>query len=527
MIAEGHIIVVYEGQVLNLDGWMDKHPGGKLPLMHMIGVEAGSEINAYHSESTLKRMTAYRIGRVDGHWKNFLPPIRGGVFRKLAVHDCHDRACGTACTGASGDSENDSVQDSGYWSATDESEAEASSAQSEVQGADDAEAVGLRRRPGIDKGLAEYPSPDVETQRVVAEKFKALHKRVQDEGFYTCRYRNYAKEMVRYTLLFSLFIGFLRSGYYFTSAMFLGFFWQQIMFTAHDAGHRGITGKFIPDTLVGIFIADFCCGLSIGWWKSSHNVHHLVTNSPEHDPDTQNVPIFATCPSQFRDSHSSYYDFTYVWDKAGELMVPYQKYTYYPIMAVARFNLYILSWCHLLSRRSKPLGAAAWTRPAELVGMTCYWFVFGYLLVLKTLPDWYTRVGFVLISHMITMLLHVQITLSHWGMPTSDLGTDESFAQRQLRTTMDVLCPAWMDFVHGGLQFQAIHHLFPRVPRHNLRSLQPIVEEFCVETGVRYNIHGFVEGNACVLSKLKDISHQLHMLSKCQDHMAETGESGL
>jgi hypothetical protein len=46
MIAEGHIIVVYEGQVLNLDGWMDKHPGGKLPLMHMIGVEAGSEINA-------------------------------------------------------------------------------------------------------------------------------------------------------------------------------------------------------------------------------------------------------------------------------------------------------------------------------------------------------------------------------------------------------------------------------------------------------------------------------------------------
>jgi delta8-fatty-acid desaturase len=312
-------------------------------------------------------MTAYRIGRVDGHWKNFLPPIRGGVFRKLAAHDCRDRACGTACTGASGDSENDSVQDSGYWSATDESEAEASSAQSEVQGADDAEAAGLRRRrvagesasasnipatttptsprpktrdemvdelvqAGIDKGLAEYPSPDVETQRVVAEKFKALHKRVQNEGFYTCRYRNYAKEMVRYTLLFSLFIGFLRSGYYFTSAMFLGFFWQQIMFTAHDAGHRGITGKFIPDTLVGIFIADFCCGLSIGWWKSSHNVHHLVTNSPEHDPDTQNVPIFATCPSQFRDSHSSYYDFTYVWDKVGELMVPYQKYTYYPVL---------------------------------------------------------------------------------------------------------------------------------------------------------------------------------------------------
>ena len=52
------------------------------------------------------------------------------------------------------------------------------------------------------------------------------------------------------------------------------------MFTAHDAGHRGITHHFVTDTLVGIFIADFCCGLSIGWWKSSHNVHHLVTNHP-------------------------------------------------------------------------------------------------------------------------------------------------------------------------------------------------------------------------------------------------------
>lgn len=52
------------------------------------------------------------------------------------------------------------------------------------------------------------------------------------------------------------------------------------MFTAHDAGHRAITHIFVVDTLIGMFIADFCCGLSIGWWKSSHNVHHLITNQP-------------------------------------------------------------------------------------------------------------------------------------------------------------------------------------------------------------------------------------------------------
>lgn len=52
------------------------------------------------------------------------------------------------------------------------------------------------------------------------------------------------------------------------------------MFTAHDAGHRAITGNFTVDSLIGVFIADFCCGLSIGWWKSSHNVHHIITNHP-------------------------------------------------------------------------------------------------------------------------------------------------------------------------------------------------------------------------------------------------------
>jgi len=159
--------------------------------------------------------------------------------------------------------------------------------------------------------------------------------------------------------------------------------------------------------------------------------------------------------------------------------------------------------------------------------MCCYWTLFGYFLVWRTLPDWYTRIGFVLISHMSGMLLHVQITLSHWGMPTCDMGDDESFAQKQLRTTMDVLCPIWLDWLHGGLQFQAIHHLFPRVPRHNLRNLQPLVKEFCEDTGIKYSIKGFVSGNNQVLGRLHDISHQLSMLGQCQDHMATTGDSGL
>ncbi len=92
---------------------------------------------------------------------------------------------------------------------------------------------------------------------------------------------------------------------------------------------------------------------------------------------------------------------------------------------------------------------------------------------------------------------------------------------------MDVQCPPWLDFIHGGLQFQAEHHLFPRVPRHNLRSLQVLVRDFCLETGIEHNILRFVDGNKKVIGRLQEVSAQVEMMIKCQKYMAETGESGL
>lgn len=46
LIADGHLIVIKEGSVLQLDAWLDKHPGGRLSLLHMVGRDATDEINA-------------------------------------------------------------------------------------------------------------------------------------------------------------------------------------------------------------------------------------------------------------------------------------------------------------------------------------------------------------------------------------------------------------------------------------------------------------------------------------------------
>lgn len=74
------------------------------------------------------------------------------------------------------------------------------------------------------------------------------------------------------------------------------------------------------------------------------------------------------------------------------------------------------------------------------------------------------------------------------------MGPIESFPTRQLRTTMDVVCNEWIEFFHGGLHLQVTHHLFPRIPRHNLRRASKLVKEYCREQGLEYAEHSFTEG---------------------------------
>jgi hypothetical protein len=39
------------------------------------------------------------------------------------------------------------------------------------------------------------------------------------------------------------------------------------------------------------------------------------------------------------------------------------------------------------------------------------------------------------------------------GLPYTPNKDDDEWFRLQLKTTMDVECPEWMDWFHGGLQF--------------------------------------------------------------------------
>ena len=139
--------------------------------------------------------------------------------------------------------------------------------------------------------------------------------------------------------------------------------------------------------------------------------------------------------------------------------------------------------------------------PAGLTALTCTFETVG------------ERVTFIMLSHALAGIsLHVQITMSHFAMETflgrpygaNDDG--DSWVHTQLAGTMDITCPPWLDWVHGGLQFQIEHHLFPRLPRHNLRHVQGLVKKFCADHGLTHVSRSFLDANVFTIKHMHSIA---------------------
>ncbi|KAL8713888.1 MAG: hypothetical protein Q9220_002034 [cf. Caloplaca sp. 1 TL-2023] len=539
LIAEGKKVFIFDGKVIRADSWLNFHPGGDKSIMHVVGRDATDEVNALHSSEALRRMSFFQIGRIQGRWQNFLPPIQGGKFRPYNDEESIQRPAEDSC-----ESDHESISETISAPASPVFDLpeqcilpqgvhriprlHKSSSISSLSSASSRECdekpklshMDARTQKEIELDLDKYPRLDPIVQDDIVRRYRQLNETIQARGLYQCRYADYLPDVFRWVLLLGLSLLCLHIGWYCLSGLFLGLFWHQLVFTAHDAGHMGITHSFVYDTVIGVVIADFLGGLSIGWWKRNHNVHHIVTNSPEHDPDIEHVPVFAISHRFLGSLRSTFYDRCMTYDNVARFAIKYQHLLYYPVMTLGRFNLYILSWEFLLRGLGPRKGPAWWHRWFEIAGHIFFWAWFGYGILYCSIPDTRSRILFLMISHMVTGPLHVQITLSHFGMSTADLGVNESFPQKMLRTTMDVDCPPWLDFLHGGLQFQAIHHLYPRIPRHNLRQTQKLVQGFCNDVGIPYALYGFVDGNKQVVGRLADVARQAAIFAHCQKALA-------
>ncbi|KAI5669703.1 hypothetical protein M9H77_19556 [Catharanthus roseus] len=277
----------------------------------------------------------------------------------------------------------------------------------------------------------------------------------------------------------------------------MGFLWIQSGWIGHDSGHYVVMMSPRLNRFAQILTGNCLAGISIAWWKWNHNAHHIACNSLEFDPDLQHMPLFAVSSKLFNSLTSYVYERKMVFDSASRFLVSQQHWTFYPVMCFARINLFAQSFVLLLTKKNIP------NRIQELLGLLVFWI--WYPLLVSCLPNWTERVMFVVASFMVTGIQHVQFCLNHFstsvyvGRPN---GND--WFEKQTSGTLDIECSSWMDWFHGGLQFQVEHHLFPRLPRCQLRKIAPDVKDLCKKHKLPYNSSSFWEANVKTIKTLRD-----------------------
>ena len=248
------------------------------------------------------------------------------------------------------------------------------------------------------------------------------------------------------------------------TAAYLAVVFTQIAFVGHDAGHRQIFGARRATDLVGLVHANPLVGISFGWWVGKHDRHHSSPNHEDLDPDI-GIAALAFTAGQVR-------------DKRGlvRVVARYQALLFFPLLLLEAAHLHTASVKAVLRGAGRANAVEALLLLVHVAG-----YVTALLLVLPPLQ----AVAFALVQQgLFGLYLGCTFAPNHKGMPVVADGEELDFLRRQVLTSRNVRGSRVVDFVLGGLNYQIEHHLFPNMPRPNLRRAQPLVRAFCSQHNI-------------------------------------------
>jgi fatty acid desaturase len=97
-------------------------------------------------------------------------------------------------------------------------------------------------------------------------------------------------------------------------------------------------------------------------------------------------------------------------------------------------------------------------------------------------------------------------------MPTLAAGEKLDFLRRQVLTSRNVRGGWFTDLALGGLNYQVEHHLFPNMPRANLRRAQAVVRAHCRRNAIDYTETSLIGSYTIVLRHLHALGEPLRRL---------------
>jgi len=357
---------------------------------------------------------------------------------------------------------------------------------------------------------------------------KAMLKSFADRGYYDTDFRVYARAFATPPALFllSIVIVLLTSTWqaHALAGLVLGLGWHQVAWIGHDVMHSSVLKGRVRNHVLGCLYGNFFGGISVGWWKYTHDMHHATTNEHERDPDITHLPFVAVTEKMFLSANAR--PLTAVELALLKVAVPLQHLTYLPIMFVAaRFNLYWQSIYMLfvghrvLAMPFQSVHYGAKVVNAERLALVGFWL--WYLAVCYAA---YARAGaagafaYFAVSHLYMGVLHVQISLSHWERPHASAceksPREKEWFYHQIVTARDITPTAFMNWYMGGLNLQCAHHIAPRVARHHLPAATVEVRNFCRKWNIPYTESGMLPAVWEVASSLCDVAGKVKQLDE-------------
>jgi fatty acid desaturase len=249
-------------------------------------------------------------------------------------------------------------------------------------------------------------------------------------------------------------------------AVLLGLVSGQLGFQLHDAAHRQMFERSWANRWVGLLTGNLLLGMSYGWWYEKHNRHHAKPNDVDEDPDLKGPAI--------------------VYNRAEALamrgprrtLAAYQAFFFFPLLFLLGFSMHGSSYDHLAR-------GGARHRRNEIVLLAVHNVLyFGLLLAL--LGPWLTLMVVVLHKATGGFYLASVFAPNHKGMPQTDAAHRLDFLRSQVLTARNVRASRVKDIWFGSLNYQIEHHLFPTMPRRNLRRAHVVVKAYCEEIGVPF-----------------------------------------
>jgi fatty acid desaturase len=302
-------------------------------------------------------------------------------------------------------------------------------------------------------------------------EYTQLSRQIKQAGLLDRRRGWYAaKTGVNLALLLAGWAGFAIVGaswWQLVTAAYLAVVFTQIAFVGHDAGHRQLFRSRRANDLVGLVHANLLVGVSFDWWVAKHNRHHSNPNHEELDPDISITALAFTA-----DQAKSKYGLV-------RLIARYQGFLLFPLLLLEAAHLHLASIKAIVTGRGRAVAVEGLLLLVHVAAYTA-----AVLLVLTPLQ----AVAFILVQQgLFGLYLGCSFAPNHKGMPTLSDEEELDFLHRQVLTSRNVRGSRLVDFLLGGLNYQIEHHLFPNMPRPNLRRAQPLIRGFCQEHDIDYS----------------------------------------